>query len=54
MESLDIVAETAGNAVIANAVIEARERVRLGESVSSRSLAPRCVPADGRADDRRR
>jgi len=34
MESLDIVGETAGNAVITNALVETRERVRLGESVS--------------------
>jgi type IV pilus assembly protein PilC len=38
MESFDIVGETAGNAVVSNAVAEARERVRLGESVSA-SLA---------------
>lgn len=34
MESLDIVGGTAGNAVLAQAVERARERVRLGESVS--------------------
>jgi type IV pilus assembly protein PilC len=34
MESFDIVGETAGNAVVSNAVVDARERVRLGESVS--------------------
>jgi len=34
MESLDIVRETAGNAVVATALADARERVRLGESVS--------------------
>ncbi len=35
MEALDIVADTAGNAVVANAINEARERVRVGESVSA-------------------
>jgi type IV pilus assembly protein PilC len=35
MESLDIVGETAGNAVVSNALVETRERVRLGESVSA-------------------
>ncbi len=35
MESLDIVGETAGNAVISTALVETRERVRLGESVSA-------------------
>jgi type IV pilus assembly protein PilC len=35
MESFDIVGETSGNAVVSRAVTEARERVRLGESVSS-------------------
>ena len=35
MESFDIVGETAGNAVLTKAVIEARERVRLGESVAT-------------------
>jgi type IV pilus assembly protein PilC len=34
MEALDIVAGTAGNAVIGAAVADARERVRIGESVS--------------------
>jgi len=34
MEALDIVADTAGNAVVAAAVSDARERVRVGESVS--------------------
>ena len=34
MEALDIVADTAGNAVIAAAITDARERVRVGESVS--------------------
>jgi type IV pilus assembly protein PilC len=34
MESLDIVGDTAGNAVIALALTETRERVRLGESIS--------------------
>jgi type IV pilus assembly protein PilC len=35
MEALDIVADTAGNAVVAEAINEARERVRVGESVSA-------------------
>ena len=35
MEALDIVADTAGNAVVATAINEARERVRVGESVSA-------------------
>ncbi len=35
MEALDIVADTAGNAVVAQAINEARERVRVGESVSA-------------------
>jgi type IV pilus assembly protein PilC len=35
MESLDIVGQTAGNAVVSNALVETRERVRLGESVSA-------------------
>ncbi len=34
MQSFEIVGETAGNAVVANAVTNARERVRLGEPVS--------------------
>jgi type IV pilus assembly protein PilC len=34
MQSFDIVGETAGNAVVTQAVANARERVRLGESVS--------------------
>lgn len=34
MEALDIVAGTAGNAVIGAAIADARERVRIGESVS--------------------
>lgn len=34
MEALDIVADTAGNAVLAAAIQQARERVRVGESVS--------------------
>lgn len=35
MEALDIVADTAGNAVIAEAIIEGRKRVGVGESVSA-------------------
>ena len=35
MEALDIVADTAGNAVVAAAVMDAREHVRVGESVSA-------------------
>lgn len=35
MESLDIVGSTAGNAVINAAVIDAKERVRVGESLSA-------------------
>jgi type IV pilus assembly protein PilC len=34
MQSFEIVGETAGNAVVAHAVANARERVRLGESLS--------------------
>ncbi len=34
MEALDIVGETSGNAVISAAIADARERVRIGESVS--------------------
>jgi len=35
MESLDIVGDTTGNAVISRALVAARERIRLGESVST-------------------
>jgi type IV pilus assembly protein PilC len=35
MESLEIVGETSGNAVVSQAMGEARERVRLGESVAT-------------------
>jgi type IV pilus assembly protein PilC len=35
IEALDIVADTAGNAVVAEAITHARERVRVGESVSA-------------------
>jgi type IV pilus assembly protein PilC len=35
MEALDIVADTAGNAVVAAAINDAREHVRVGESVSA-------------------
>lgn len=35
MESLEIVGDTAGNAVVSNALASTRERVRLGESVSA-------------------
>jgi type IV pilus assembly protein PilC len=47
MEALDIVADTAGNAVIAAALRDARERVRVGESLSvalmSHEVFPRMV-----------
>ncbi|MEP7114919.1 MAG: type II secretion system F family protein [Ilumatobacteraceae bacterium] len=47
MEALDIVADTAGNAVIAAALKDARERVRVGESLSvalmSHEVFPRMV-----------
>ena len=44
MEALDIVADTAGNAVIAQAVMQARERVRIGESVSVALMAHEVFP----------
>jgi type IV pilus assembly protein PilC len=44
MEALDIVADTAGNAVIANAVLQARERVRIGESVSAALVTHHVFP----------
>jgi type IV pilus assembly protein PilC len=42
IEALDIVAETAGNAVVGRAVSTARDRVRMGESLAD-SLAPHKV-----------
>ena len=44
MEALDIVADTAGNAVVAQAIIEARERVRVGESVSAALMTHEVFP----------
>jgi type IV pilus assembly protein PilC len=44
MEALDIVADTAGNAVIAAAIMQARERVRIGESVSEALIAHEVFP----------
>ncbi|MPY94528.1 MAG: type II secretion system F family protein [Acidimicrobiia bacterium] len=35
MESMDIVSDTSGNAVMGSAVVEAKERVRVGEPVST-------------------
>jgi type IV pilus assembly protein PilC len=44
MEALDIVADTAGNAVVAAAVMDARERVRVGESVSAALMGHSVFP----------
>jgi type IV pilus assembly protein PilC len=44
MEALDIVAGTAGNAVIAKAVAEAREQVRVGESLSVALMRHKVFP----------
>jgi type IV pilus assembly protein PilC len=44
MEALDIVADTAGNAVVAQAINEARERVRVGESVSAALMTHEVFP----------
>ncbi len=44
MESLDIVAGTAGNAVIGAAIADARERVRIGESVSVALMNHSVIP----------
>ena len=44
MEALDIVADTAGNAVVAAAVMDARERVRIGESVSAALMGHSVFP----------
>ncbi len=44
MEALDIVADTAGNAVVAAAVMDARERVRVGESVSAALMGHAVFP----------
>ena len=45
MEALDIVGETAGNAVVARAVMTAKDQVRVGQSLSaSLGHARRCSP----------
>jgi type IV pilus assembly protein PilC len=45
MEALDIVGETAGNAVVARAVMEAKDQVRVGQSMSA-SLGTHAVFPD--------
>ncbi len=44
MEALDIVADTAGNAVVAAAISDAREHVRVGESVSASLMDHKVFP----------
>jgi len=45
LESFDIVAATAGNAVVSNAVLEARDRIRLGEGLAPSLGASPVMPA---------
>jgi type IV pilus assembly protein PilC len=54
LQSLDIVADTTGNVVVARAVRDVQESVRQGEEPVPAVGAPLGVPADGRADDGRR
>ena len=54
LQSLDIVADTTGNVVVARAVRDVQESVRSGESLAGPLSQPPGLPADGRADDGRR
>ena len=54
LESLDIVAETAGNYVVAEGGARHAAAVKRGEPLSQNARGARGVPADGRADDGRR
>ena len=51
LESLDIVAETAGNWVVSEAVRDTQQQVKRGEPLSQPARGAPGVPADGRADD---
>ena len=54
LQSLDIVADTTGNIVLARAVRDVQESVRTGESLAGPADAAPGLSADGRADDGRR
>ena len=54
LESLDIVAETAGNHVVAEAVRDTQAAVKRGDPLLEEARGAPRVPADGRADDGRR
>ena len=51
LAGLEITARTAGNRVIADAIMTARASIREGETVAAPLKAVGRVPADGRADD---
>ena len=52
LQALDIVSDTVNNKIISKAV-DVQSSVREGESIA-KPLSKHAVPADGRADDRRR
>ena len=54
LQALDIVADTVNNAVMSRAVVDVQASVREGESIAKPLAQARGVPADGRADARRR
>ena len=52
LQSLDIVADTVNNALIAEAVRDVQSSVKEGESLATPLGPSRGLPADGRSDDR--
>jgi len=54
LSALDIVADTAGNEVVANAVKHARNAIKEGETIAKATLRIQRLPVDARSDDRGR
>ena len=54
LDGLDITARTSGNAIVEDAILATRKSIEGGNTIAAPLEGNRRVPADGRADDRRR
>ncbi|MEZ5163047.1 MAG: type II secretion system F family protein [Fimbriimonadaceae bacterium] len=52
LQALETVAGTVGNSILADAVLNARARIREGDRIGTRSKKKPPIPADGRSHDR--
>ena len=54
LDALEIVAKTAGNRIIEKAILYVRAKISEGKNIAGAARRDEGLPADGRADDRRR